>query len=107
MLPKSGIMASMIDEKTVANLADLARIKISTEEAVRLQKELGSILDYVGALQKVDTRGISKEETVGNLRNIWRDDHEGQKGDRERILDEAPHRVGDYVGVKKVISYDE
>jgi aspartyl-tRNA(Asn)/glutamyl-tRNA(Gln) amidotransferase subunit C len=96
----------MIDQKTVAHLADLARMKIGPEETARLEKELGSILDYVGALQKVDTKGISKEGSVGLLRNVWRTDIPGGEGDREAILDEAPMREGDYVAVKKVIEYE-
>jgi len=96
----------MIDQKTVTHLADLARMKITPEEIVRLEKELGSILDYVGALQKVDTSGLSKEGSVGLLRNVWREDVLGGEGDREAILNEAPIREGDYVAVKKVIEYE-
>ena len=95
----------MIDQKTVTHLADLARMKITPEETARLEKELGSILEYVGALQKVDTKGLSREGMVGILRNIWREDVPGGEGDREAILDEAPIREGDYIAVKKVIDY--
>jgi aspartyl-tRNA(Asn)/glutamyl-tRNA(Gln) amidotransferase subunit C len=96
----------MIDQKTVAHLADLSRMKISADEIARLEKELGSILDYVGALQKVDTTGLSKEGSVGLLRNVWRDDVATSEGDREAILDEVPMRDGDFVAVKKVIEYE-
>ncbi len=96
----------MIDEKTVRHLAELARMKISPEETARLEKELGSILDYVGALQKVDTTGLSRENSVGILRNVWREDLSGGDGDREAILNEAPRREGDHVAVKKVIEYE-
>ncbi len=96
----------MIDVKTVAHLADLARMKISPEETERFQKELGSILDYVGALQKVDTTGLSREGSVGIMRNVWREDLPGGDGDREAILNQAPKRKGDYVAVKKVIEYE-
>lgn len=96
----------MIDQKTVAHLADLARMKIGAEETARLEKELGSILDYVGALQKVDTAGLSKEGSVGLLKNVWRKDVVGGEGDREAILNEAPIREGDYIAVKKVIEYE-
>jgi aspartyl-tRNA(Asn)/glutamyl-tRNA(Gln) amidotransferase subunit C len=96
----------MIDQKTVLHLADLSRMKITPEETARLEKELGSILDYVGALQKVDTTGLSREGSVGLLRNVWREDVVGGEGDREAILDEAPIREGDYFAVKKVIEYD-
>jgi aspartyl-tRNA(Asn)/glutamyl-tRNA(Gln) amidotransferase subunit C len=96
----------MIDQKTVAHLADLARMKVTPEETARLEKELGSILEYVGALQKVDTTGLSREGSVGLLKNVWKEDEANEGGDREAILDEAPVRKGDYVAVKKVISYD-
>jgi len=106
MLQVSYPYLDMIDLATVAHLADLARMKISPEEVERFQKELGSILDYVGALQKVDTTGLSREGSVGILRNVWREDISGTDGDREAILDEAPKREGDYVAVKKVIEYE-
>lgn len=101
-----GYHTHMIDQKTVAHLAELSRMKIGADEIARLGKELGSILDYVGALEAVDTKGISKEGSVGLLRNVWREDVATSQGDREAILDEAPMREGDFVAVKKVIEYE-
>ena len=96
----------MIDRKTIENLAQLARIRVTENEADHLVGELSSILGYVDTLTKVDTSHIPHDAVSGVLRNVWRDDVESGESDPTAILDEAPLSGGGYVKVKKVISYE-
>jgi aspartyl-tRNA(Asn)/glutamyl-tRNA(Gln) amidotransferase subunit C len=47
-----------VDEATVRRIARLARIKITSDEAKGLEKELSGILDWVKQLDEVDTSAV-------------------------------------------------
>ena len=91
-----------VTSKDIKNLASLARIEISEEEAEKLTPEIDSILGYVGQIK--DVVGNIKKE-VPKLHNIMREDistnTSGQYTDD--ILSNAPDREGDYIKVKKIL----
>ncbi|MDB5238566.1 MAG: glutamyl-tRNA(Gln) and/or aspartyl-tRNA(Asn) amidotransferase subunit [Candidatus Kaiserbacteria bacterium] len=84
-------------------LAKLARLDITDEEVVTLEKELPSILGFVDTIQKAD---ISNEIVQPEVRNVMRDDTDGIESGihTEILLNAAPERTGDYVAVKQVIT---
>lgn len=92
----------MITKEEVKNLASLARIEISEEDALKLTKEVDSILDYVGQIKDA-TGGM--EKLVPNLRNVMREDvvTNVPKEYTEKLLNNAPSREGDYLKVKKIL----
>ena len=92
----------MVNKDEVTNLANLARIQITPEEAESLTHELDSILDYVGQIKNSSTEEISNTPF---LKNVMRDDVATNK-DREfteDILNNAPSREGNYLKVKKIL----
>ena len=93
----------MISKKDIENLANLARIRLSEEEKESLAKDIDSILAYVDQI-KAAPIGDWKPQ-AGEVRNVMREDvvMSTLVEDRERILDEAPKREGDYVAVKKIL----
>lgn len=95
----------MITPKEVESLAALARIKLSTEEAVALAQEFGGILGYVDQLKQVDAK-MDAESRVGAVKNVTRSDepHTTSAEDRERLLQAAPDREGDFIAVKKILA---
>lgn len=97
----------MITPQELENLANLSRIKLSEDEKKSLLKEFDSILNYVDQLKKVDV-SLDAEGRVGAVKNVTRSDEvESVSSDvRERLLDEAPYREGDFVAVKKIIAQD-
>ena len=94
----------MIKVEELEHLAVLARIKITDDDKKSLLKEFDSILAYIDQLKKVDV-SMDVEGRVGAVRNITRTDLVESISDeaRERLLNEAPQRVGDFVAVKKII----
>lgn len=110
----------MIKQTDLENLAKLARIKLTEEDKESLVKEFDSILAYVDQLKKVDV-SMDAEGRVGAVKNIMRGDSVRRSEakatnpvdfasatlrrteEREALLNEAPHRVGDFVAVKKII----
>jgi aspartyl-tRNA(Asn)/glutamyl-tRNA(Gln) amidotransferase subunit C len=94
----------MIKQTDLEHLAKLARIKLTEGDKKSLIKEFDSILTYVDQLKKVPV-SMDAEGRVGAVKNVMRDDatHPMNLEEREGLLDEAPHRVGDFVAVKKII----
>ncbi|MEK7610000.1 MAG: Asp-tRNA(Asn)/Glu-tRNA(Gln) amidotransferase subunit GatC [Patescibacteria group bacterium] len=94
----------MITPRELDNLANLARIKLTDADKVSLIKEFDSILGYVDQLKKVEV-SLDAEGRVGSLRNVTRPDEVANTSpeDRERLLNEAPDREGDFIAVKKII----
>jgi len=91
-----------ITSKDIKNLASLARIEISEEEAERLTSEIDSILGYVGQIK--DVVGNIKKE-VPKLHNVMREDvvTNTSRQYTDDILNDAPDREGDYIKVKKIL----
>ncbi|MFA6432739.1 MAG: Asp-tRNA(Asn)/Glu-tRNA(Gln) amidotransferase subunit GatC [Candidatus Paceibacterota bacterium] len=97
----------MITVKDLEHLAKLARIDLNEADKESLVKEFDSILGYVDQLKKVDV-SMDAAGRVGAVKNVMRPDvvESISNMDRERLLDEAPDREGDFIAVKKIIAQD-
>ena len=93
----------MVTKVDVQALAALARLEVSDEELVRLEKELPSILLFVETIQKVAVNAPMGEPM---LKNVMREDGTPHKSGMytEDLLAAAPAREGDRIAVKQVIS---
>lgn len=97
----------MITPQELDKLATLSRIELSAEDKASLLKEFDSIIGYVDQLKKVSV-SMDAAGRVGAVRNVARAD-EAQlvsPSDREGLLNEAPHREGDFIAVQKIIAQD-
>ncbi len=97
----------MITTAELENLAKLARIKLTEDDKQSLVKEFDSILGYVDQLKKVEV-SMDTEGRVGAVKNVMRPDvaEDSTPEEREALLQEAPHREGDFIAVKKIIAQD-
>jgi aspartyl-tRNA(Asn)/glutamyl-tRNA(Gln) amidotransferase subunit C len=93
----------MISKKDIENLANLARIRLSEGEKESLAKDVDSILVYVDQIKAAPIGEF--KSGAGAVKNVMRDDVviNTSAEDRERILNDAPKREGDYVVVKKIL----
>ena len=55
-------------------LAKLAKLKLSDKQLEKYSKEISSILDYVGQMNKVNTDKIEPMAHAINIKNIMRQD---------------------------------
>lgn len=94
----------MIEVKDIEKLAALARIALSESEKETLRREVDSILDYVGEVQKVSS-GLDTERKAGEIRNVMRPDENPHESGAftEDLLNSAPAREGNYFKVKKIL----
>lgn len=99
----------MISKEEVENLAQLARLQLRDGEVENLQKDISSILDYVGQVSAIE--GSTSNETPV-LRNVLREDTPYNEdsllaGKRDALLKALPAVEEDYVVVRKIIQKDE
>ena len=97
----------MLTTKELEHLATLARIELTDADKKSLIKEFDSILGYVDQLKKVKV-DMDAAGRVGAVKNVTRPDvvENTTPEDRERLLNEAPKRQGDFIAVKKIIAQD-
>lgn len=95
----------MISREEVLKLAELARLKLGEGEVEALQKDISSILEYVGQVSSLPS---SSEAPTMAIRNVMREDSPARTlGEREALLKAFPTREGDYNVVRKIIQKDE
>ena len=87
----------------VRDVARLARIELTDEEAATFQSQLGSVLEYVEQLGKLDLTGVEPTAHANPVYNVYRDDQALPGLERKAVLDNAPHAANNLVVVTKVI----
>ncbi len=87
----------------VAYLARLARIALTPEEAVRLERDLETILAYISQLNEVDTEGVEPTSHVLPMSNVFREDRVEPCLPVEEAFADAPDRSGTFFRVPRVI----
>ena len=90
-------------ELEIQKIAELARLELTPEEKLKLQKDLDSILDYIKQLQELDTSKVLPTSHVLDSENVFRDDEVRFAGTRDESLAQAPDREGPFFKVPKVV----
>lgn len=97
----------MISKEEIQKLADLARIEVEDEEALKLAGEIDAILDYVKLVQQFHSENVLEESRVelGSVYNVMRADGEPTKPKTysQELIAEFPEKEGDYLKVKKIL----
>lgn len=89
-------------DKDIQNIADLARLELSSEEKVLYGKQLSSITAYVEKLQ-----GVSSSDDISSASenyNVWRKDEVDawDLNESEEALDQSEREAG-LIKVKRVL----
>jgi aspartyl-tRNA(Asn)/glutamyl-tRNA(Gln) amidotransferase subunit C len=79
-----------ITRQDVLHTASLARLRLSDEEAERLTRELGRILEHIDQLEQVATAGVPPTEHLGLEQLPFRPDEPRSGLAHEDALREAP-----------------
>ena len=94
---------SKITEDQVKKVADLARLKLNTNQVKHHAEQIEKILDYVNQLEKIDTKGVPCTTRAIEVINVLRKDANDKFEGREELLDLAPSRENDFFKVPKII----
>jgi aspartyl-tRNA(Asn)/glutamyl-tRNA(Gln) amidotransferase subunit C len=98
---------SRITRSEVEYIARLAHLSLSDREAEGMTRDLEAILDYVTALEELDTTDIEPTAHAIALATPLRDDQAIAGLDPERVVSNAPKRAGTAFVVPKVIEGGE
>jgi aspartyl-tRNA(Asn)/glutamyl-tRNA(Gln) amidotransferase subunit C len=94
---------SQIDEATVKRIAHLSRLKITSQEAHSLKRELNGILAWVEELNAIPTEGVEALTSAGAATLTMRADAVTDGGYPKDILKNAPKSEDGFFLVPKVI----
>jgi len=87
----------------VKYVSDLARLRLSEEEAATFQSQLENIVKYVEKISEVDVDGIEPMMHGRKLVNAFREDVVRPSLDTQTALGNAPQRVGDEFLLPKIV----
>jgi aspartyl-tRNA(Asn)/glutamyl-tRNA(Gln) amidotransferase subunit C len=93
-----------LDHATIRRIAALARIRVEEHEVEPLCHELNGILGWIEQLNEVDVTGIAPlTGATGQGTVAMRTDVVTDGGYADKILSNAPDRIGDFFAVPKVV----
>jgi aspartyl-tRNA(Asn)/glutamyl-tRNA(Gln) amidotransferase subunit C len=92
-----------LDPATVRRIARLARLHVEEGDVARLQGELNGILGWIERLNEVDVEGVAPLTGGARIALRLREDAVTDGKIPEKILANAPDRVGEFFTVPKVV----
>jgi aspartyl-tRNA(Asn)/glutamyl-tRNA(Gln) amidotransferase subunit C len=92
-----------LDPATIRRIASLARIRVTDEELDRLRGELNGILAWIEQLNEVDVSGVEPLAEGAQSGLPLRADVADDGGYPDRVLSNAPERIGAFYAVPKVV----
>lgn len=92
-----------ISVRDLEHLAQLSRLELSGAEKNMYTEQLNVILGYIEKLKEVDTTDVPPTVYVLPMHNILREDEERPSMDREKVLQNAPHREDGQFRVPKIV----
>ncbi len=92
-----------LDRATVRRIATLARIRLEEAEIAPLQDELNGILGWIEQLNEVDITGVEPLTGATHMALKMRQDVVTDGDIQEKLLANAPERIGAYFAVPKVV----
>ncbi len=98
-----GSIIMQIDRQLILRLQELARLELSEEQQVRIQADLGDILNMIEQLQKLDTQDVEPLIYISETYNSLRPDEISNQLERTKAMENAPLTDGTYFKVPKVI----
>ena len=92
-----------ISSSDVRKVAQLARLELPDDQIEKYTAQIEEILSYVDQLQEINTKNVSPTTRAVEVVNAMREDLVDVRCLREDILNQAPHREGDFFRVPKIL----
>lgn len=92
----------MLTKKQVEHVALLARLELNDEEKEEYATQLSAILEYIDALEKLDTENVPPTAHVLPLKNVFREDKVCEHLPNEKALANAPDKEETCFRVPKI-----
>ena len=92
-----------VDDKLIADLSKLAKLKFDKQSAEKMKSDLSTILGFVAAISKVDTDGVEPLIYMSEEVNVLRSDEIANEVSQQDALKNAPQKDSDYFKVPTVL----
>jgi len=92
-----------VGETEVRKLAALAKLEFAAEQLPALQRDLEAILDYVEALQAVDTEGVPPTAHVAEFATPLRPDDSPRALPVDEVVRSAPRSADGALVVPRIV----
>ena len=92
-----------ISKEEVIHVAELARLDLDDIAIATFADQIGSILEYVDTLARVDTKDVRPTTHAIFMNNAFREDAEKEHLDRDAALSNAPEKEDGNFIVPRVI----
>ncbi|OHB83081.1 MAG: asparaginyl/glutamyl-tRNA amidotransferase subunit C [Planctomycetes bacterium RBG_16_64_12] len=92
-----------ISRDEVEKVSLLGRLRLSEDELDKMTTQLGEILQYMDLLAEVDTERVKPMAHALDVSDVFRDDQLRPSLDREKALENAPHRDDECYRVPAVL----
>ena len=95
-----------INSDDVRKVAKLCRLDIPEDDIEKYSNQLEGILEYIAQLERIDTRNVPPTTRAVEVVNVFREDTivSSSSDVRDKILDLAPQREGEFFRVPKILS---
>ena len=93
----------MISQKDIEHIAQLAKLKISEEEAKQYAAQLSKSLEYFNQISEVDVTGVEPLVTPSEIEFYMREDVVQKSVSTEELIQNAPEKTGHLFKVPPVV----
>ena len=87
----------------VQRVAQLARLRLITEEESELIEQLDNILGYMDKLNQIDTANVEPFSHASDNNNAFREDKVTNQPNADALLANAPDRDATFFKVPKIL----
>ena len=92
-----------VDDKLIADLSKLAKLKFDKESAEKMKSELDLMLEFIDTISKIDTNAVEPLVYMSEEVNILRNDEIANEVSQKDALKNAPQKDSDYFKVPTVL----
>lgn len=93
----------MLDEKVIKQIAGLAKLEITGEQAKEYSLQLSVVLKHFEEISAVNTENIEPLVTPAEIEPYWREDVASKDFETDEITKNAPDKIGNLFRVPPVV----
>lgn len=93
-----------ITDEIVNHIAHLARLEFIGEEKQEIKQDMEKIINFMDALNSIDTTGVEPLIFMSDEVNVLRADIAVETVSKNEALKNAPKKDSDYIRIPKVLN---
>ncbi|MBM3451936.1 MAG: Asp-tRNA(Asn)/Glu-tRNA(Gln) amidotransferase subunit GatC [Bacteroidetes bacterium] len=93
-----------ITDEMLNHIAHLARLEFIGEEKQEIKQDMEKIINFMDALNSIDTSGVEPLIFMSDEVNVLREDVTDETISKNEALKNAPKKDSDYIRIPKVLN---